>query len=148
MRYTVLLLLLCACNTSQRPQTLTIEITGDNYLWYTRYPGPDQTLHTADDLVQEGAITVPEQTDLTIRLTSKDLIYMFRLPELGQKQMAVPEMFFDLSFSTGAATTYEMKGDQMCGFAHRKLIIDFHVVPYQDFQRGLQEAEAKTAPSS
>jgi len=76
------------------PKSLTVETTGRKFQWHHRYPGPDGRLRTADDIFAEGNLHLPEHTKTTVRLTSEDFIYTLSLPQIGVKEMAVPEMFF------------------------------------------------------
>ena len=132
----ILLAILTAVSSCRRGEPnppLHLEVVGENYEWYIRYPGADLTLQTPDDVVVKQHVHVPASTELTISLTSKDYIYTFRVPELNQKQMAVPDIVFTLAFDTGEPGHYLLKGDQMCSFSHESLIGNFVVEPRKVF---------------
>jgi cytochrome c oxidase subunit 2 len=132
-----LLLLLVACGA--KPDSLQLEVVGSDYQWLIRYPGADGRLHSADDCVVRRNMVVPAHTDLAITMTSEDFLYTFRVVELDQKQMAVPDLDFTLNFNTGPPGRYQLKGDQMCGFAHESLIGDFRVVPWRAYRAWLAQ---------
>jgi len=124
---------------------LALVIHGADYQWYIRYPGADQLLFTADDQIARQNMTVPRSTRLHLTLTSRDYLYTFRVPELGQKQMAVPELFFKLEFHSGDPGHFTLKGDQMCGFAHETLIGDFKVVEAAEYRAWLKTLKPPSA---
>lgn len=127
----LLSLALTTCSSESEQQILHLEVVGHQYNWYIRYPG--------DDVVVTQHIHVPAHTDLEMTITSKDLLYVFRLPELKQTQMAVPEILFPLAFNSGEPNKYLLKGDQMCGFSHPTLIGDFIVEPLPHFKKWLAQ---------
>jgi cytochrome c oxidase subunit 2 len=101
-------------------------------------------LWTADDITALGNLHLPVHTKTTIRLTSDDFIYTLSLPEIGVKEMAVPEMFFFLAFETDSVGTFDLLGDQLCGYAHRSLIANLVVENRVDFEAWLNQMQSKT----
>jgi heme/copper-type cytochrome/quinol oxidase subunit 2 len=115
------------------PAVLTVEVTGDDYQWYLRYPGPDGELGTADDVGAMRDVHLPAHTTSVLRLHSRDFVYKLRLPHLGIAEIAVPEQEFTLEFDSGPPGTHELRGDQFCGFSHPDLIGTLHVDAPEDF---------------
>jgi heme/copper-type cytochrome/quinol oxidase subunit 2 len=101
---------------------LEIEITGSRFHWRVRYPGRDGRLHTADDPIGDGEVHVPVGTRTRLLLRSEDYVYTLALPHLGLKEIAVPDLDFQLDFDASQSGTFELRGDQMCGYAHADLI--------------------------
>ena len=119
----------------QRPRSpLVIEVTGDHYYWHMRYPGPDGDLHTPDDVATTTDLYVPAGVETEIRLTSSDYLYMFALPELELKQVAVPDLWFSLALPPQEQATYRLEGDQLCGFSHDSLSGTVVVQSSEEFQ--------------
>lgn len=114
----------CDMLNGQSPddKVLAIEVTGYEYNWYFRYPGKDGVLGTDDDEHTVQDLLLPEDTDVVLRLTSNDYLYSFSLPDLGLREVAVPDMSFELQFHTEGDQTLQILGDQFCGFAHDTLI--------------------------
>ena len=131
-RLWIILLLLAACQQEERPP-LVIEVTGDDYYWHLRYPGPDRELHTGDDVASVSDLHVPAGEAVEVRLTSADFLYLFALPELGLSQVAVPDLWFSLSLQPDSERTYRLEGDQMCGFSHDSLLGTVYVHSRSDF---------------
>ena len=78
------------------PQKLHIEVTGEEFEWYVRYAGNDETLGTEDDYFTRRNVTLLVGTDTTIDLKSNDYLYSFALPHLELKEIAVPDRTFSL----------------------------------------------------
>ncbi len=113
----------CAAHQPQhRLDSIVIEVTGDDFNWYFRYPGPDGVLGTSDDQHSVQHIFLPDNSKVNLKLKSKDYVYSFALPELGLEEIAVPGLSFELMFTTGDEQTLQLMGDQFCGFAHETLI--------------------------
>lgn len=115
---------LTACNDvpHERIDTITVEVTGDEYNWHFRYPGEDGILGTEDDKFSERNLYLPDNANVTLELNSKDYVYNITLPDIGIKEIAVPELDFSMQFKTKDEATWEFKGDQFCGFSHETLI--------------------------
>ena len=113
----------CAANQPQhRLDSIVIEVTGDEFNWYFRYPGPDGVLGTSDDQHSVQNMFLPDNSNVNLKLKSNDYVYTFTLPELGMIEIAVPGLSFELQFTTGDEQTLQLRGDQLCGFAHETLI--------------------------
>ena len=127
-RYSAVLLctLLCSACAAHHPQqrldSIVIEVTGDEFNWYFRYPGPDGILGTSDDQHSVQNVFLPDNSRVNLKLKSNDYVYSFALPELGLVEIAVPGLSFELLFTTGDEQTLQLMGDQFCGFAHETLI--------------------------
>ena len=122
--------LLSGC-AAQQPQhrldSIVIEVTGDEFNWYFRYPGPDGVLGTSDDQHSVQNMFLPDNSKVNLKLKSNDYVYTFTLPELGMKEIAVPGLSFELQFTTGGEQTLQLRGDQLCGFAHETLIGNVYI---------------------
>ncbi len=113
----------CGTDDSQnRLDSIVIEVTGDEFNWYFRYPGADGVLGTGDDRHSVQDLYLPDNSTVDLKLNSNDYVYTFALPELGMKEIAVPGLDFELSFTTQDEQTLQLMGDQLCGFEHESLI--------------------------
>ena len=118
----LLLLGVNGCAPTLPPGPLLIQITGEEFTWQFRYPGPDGSLHTDDDIIKPGKeLHLPLGVEIEVELTSRDYIYTFALPHLDLHQVAVPDLTFALSFTPQTSGVFAFVGDQMCGFEHESL---------------------------
>lgn len=87
-----------------------IEVTGSQFLWYLRYPGPDGKLGTKNfrkitptnplgqdwtdtknlDDFQPDEIVLPVNKQVRVRITARDVLHNFDLPHFRVKMDAIP----------------------------------------------------------
>ena len=128
------------CHDPDRPpEVVEISVTGENFEWHSRYGGPDGKLGTADDVPARQILHVPTDTRIVIHLTSRDYLYTFMLPQLEAKEIAVPDLIFTVEFRTGAPGTFELRGDQLCGYAHKSLLGELVVEPPRAWRQWLEK---------
>ena len=126
------------------PQTLTIDVTAQDYRWHLAYPGPDGVLGSSDDVLAQRDIHVPSHTHVVLRLHSRDFVYKLRLPHVPTSEIAVPDQEFAIEFESGPPGHHELRGDQFCGFSHPELIGTLHVESPEEFSRWMSDADATT----
>jgi cytochrome c oxidase subunit II len=137
-----------------------IEVTGQQFLWNVRYPGPDGVFGRTDpklvddnsnplgldrtdpagkdDVVGLNDITVPFGRAVHVRLRSKDVIHSFFLPNFRVKQDAVPGMTPEVVFFPTRIGHYELACAELCGLAHYRMRGTFNVVPQKEFEEWLR----------
>lgn len=117
------LLMMAGCGSGEgQLDSIVVEVTGDEFNWYFRYPGPDGELGTSDDRHSVQDLYLPANSQVELDLNSNDYVYNFALPDLDLQEIAVPGLDFGLQFSTSDERTMQLLGDQMCGFEHETLI--------------------------
>jgi len=107
-----------------RERPFELRVTGDEYRWRVRYPGPDGDLDTADDLLTWRHLHLPAGAEIVIELESVDYVYTFYVPELDIMEPAVPDSPYVLDFESGPAGQHDLLGSQMCGYTHPQLLGD------------------------
>lgn len=103
-------------------QPYKVRITGRDFRWHMCYPGPDDTLGTSDDIQDERHLHLPAHTRVQLELTSDDYVYSLAFPHWNEKEIAVPDLRFQLEFQTHDAGTFDLRGNQMCGYTHPELL--------------------------
>jgi cytochrome c oxidase subunit II len=97
------------------------EITGRQFQWVMRYPGPDGKLHTPDDLHLVNDLHFVKGKTALIHLKSSDVLHSFFLPEMRIKQDAVPGLTIPVWFDSDRAGSYELVCAELCGWGHYKM---------------------------
>ncbi len=97
------------------------EITGRQFQWVMRYPGPDGRLNTRDDLVVVDDLHFVRNKTALIYLKSSDVLHSFFLPQLRIKQDAVPGLTIPVWFDADKAGKYELVCAELCGWGHYKM---------------------------
>jgi cytochrome c oxidase subunit 2 len=154
-----------------------VEVTGVQFAWYFRYPGPDgaygRTLSTLvnapagnplgldpadfrsrDDIVSS-IMVLPVNRPVDITLRSMDVIHGFFIPGMRLKQDAIPGMTGHLQFTPIAAGDYPILCSQVCGLGHARMQSRLRVLSPSDYNRwlaareriALANAAANSAPS-
>jgi cytochrome c oxidase subunit 2 len=97
------------------------EITGRQFQWVMRYPGPDGKLNTPDDLFTQNDLHFVKNQTALIYLKSSDVIHSFFLPQMRIKQDAVPGITIPVWFDADTAGKYELVCAELCGWGHYKM---------------------------
>jgi cytochrome c oxidase subunit 2 len=97
------------------------EITGRQFQWVMRYPGPDGKLDTSDDLFTTNDLHFVKNKQTLIYLKSSDVLHSFFLPQLRIKQDAVPGMTIPVWFDADTSGHYELVCAELCGWGHYKM---------------------------
>ena len=154
--------------TGASHEAMQIEVTGMQFAWYFRYPGPDATFgitrpqlaspgegnpvgidradpHSADDIVtSELVLPADHEVDLTLR--AQDVIHGFFVPELRLKQNAIPGESIHIHFTATKPGTYAILCTQLCGLGHYRMNANLRVLPTDEFQAWLASKEKAAHP--
>jgi len=149
------------------PAAMQVEVTGEQFAWYFRYPGTDATFgetraalvdagtgnplgidpadaHGADDIVSS-ELVLPAGREVDLRLRSLDVTHGFFIPAMRLKQDAVPGSTFHVHFTPEEPGTYAILCSQLCGLGHYRMQATLRVVSQQDFDAWLAEKEGAHA---
>lgn len=150
-------------DTTPPADSVTVEVTTEQFAWNVRYPGPDGKFGRTDpklitldeplgldkndpvakdDIVALNEIWVPGNVPVHIRLRSKDTLHSFFLPNFRVKQDAVPGLTIEFWFVPTKLGTYELACAELCGLGHYEMRGLFHVVSREEFQSQLRELSA------
>lgn len=152
-------------------QSVKVEVTGVQFQWYFRYPGPDgiygatrpslvnapngnplgldpQDPHSRDDVVS-ALLVLPANRPVDLRLRSLDVIHGFFIPGMRLKQDAVPGMLGYLQFTPTTPGNYPILCSQVCGLGHARMQARLRVVSQSDYDGWLAARQRATlAPAN
>ncbi len=140
-----------------RSDSVKVEVTGLQFAWYFRYPGPDGNYgRTKPELIDASAggeaavgldstdpaskddfvtgtmyLPVNREVDLTLR--AQDVIHSFFVPSMRFKQDAVPGLMIHMHFTPDKVGDYEIACAELCGLGHYKMHGILKVVSQKDF---------------
>ena len=139
-----------------------IEMWGQQFTWYVRYPGTDgQFGRTKPELMKESTghplgidpddpvgkddfvmpiMGVPVNRPVEVILRSKDVIHSFFVPELRLKQDAVPGLENRIHFTASKVGTYEIPCAELCGLGHYQMRSFLKVMPEPEYEKWLQDS--------
>lgn len=150
-----------------QPGALQVEVTGVQFVWNFRYPGPDGKFGrinpkaidasignplgldsndpaSKDDIVT-GDLYLPVGREIELMLRSQDVIHSFFVRELRVKQDTVPGLVIPVHFTVTKTGDYEITCNQLCGLGHYHMHATLHVLSDADFQQWEQKQEAQNA---
>ena len=127
--------------SAEEPGAIRVEVTGHQWAWAVRYPGPDGKFDTPDDVVLLNDVRVPVGAPVVVQLASNDVNHSFNLPNFRVKQDAVPGMITRLRFQGQVPGEYEIACAQHCGPNHYKMRGILTVLPPEQYREWLATAE-------
>ena len=137
------------------PQALQVEVTGEQFQWYFRYPGADAAFgltrpelinapagnplgldrtdpHSTDDIVSS-ILVLPAGREVDLQLRSIDVIHGFFIPGMRLKQNAVPGMPMHIHFTPSIPGDYAILCSQVCGLGHARMQTHLRVVSNEEY---------------
>jgi cytochrome c oxidase subunit 2 len=99
-----------AKDDAQGANPLRIEVTAQQFFWSYHYPEYD---NKASDVLR-----LPVDRSVVLRMTSKDVIHSFWVPEFRQKQDVVPGIHPTLHITPNRVGTYPVICTELCGLGH------------------------------
>jgi cytochrome c oxidase subunit II len=97
-----------AKNGDAGPNPLVIKVVAQQFAWQFTYPN-GKTF---------GALTIPEGRHVKLDITSKDVIHSFWVPQLSQKQDAVPGQHNSIVVTPTRTGTFPVICTELCGLGH------------------------------
>lgn len=117
-----------------------VEVTGRQFNWDFRYPGPDDELYTEDDIVRtDGKLYLPVNEEVLLRITSLDVLHSFFLPNLRMKQDVIPGMEQSMWFKAKETGGYDIVCAELCGWGHYKMKGRVYFLPRDQYELKLEE---------
>ena len=148
-----------ATNNSPEKESVRVEVTGVQFRWYFRQPGPDgkfgdtepelvdapegnplgidrSDTASADDIVSS-ELVIPADKEVVLTLRAQDVIHSFFVPALRVKQDAVPGQAIFFHLPPSHAGIYEIACAQLCGMGHYQMNAKLRVVPEAEYRAWL-----------
>ncbi len=158
--------------TPAAPNSLRIEVQGQQFAFYFRYPGPDghfgpTHVEKVDDATQNyygldrehdqaskddivtATLGIPINRPVELILRSKDVGHSFYVPELRVQQDILSGMEIPIHFTATEEALkhnngrYEIVCTQLCGLGHYKMRAFLQVMTEADFEKWLQQQAAQ-----
>lgn len=146
--------------------TLTIEVTAEQFAWHVRYPGPDGVFGRTepgmvgrgnvlgmvpedpqglDDVLLTNELRIPVDRPVRIVLKSKDVLHSFFVPELRIKQDAVPGRTIEINFEPTRVDEMEIACAELCGVGHFAMRGELFIMEQDEFDDWLADLYAGDA---
>lgn len=103
---------------------LTVDVQGQQWSWVFSYPKEDRfKLKDGTYLTVGEELHIPVATKVHLKLSSKDVIHSFWVPNIGGKKDAVPGRATDLWIQADKPGTYKGACYEFCGTGHADMLI-------------------------
>jgi len=109
------------------PGTLTVDVTGQQWLWTFTYPGARN--YTSNVLY------LPVSKPVIFDVTSSDVVHSFWLVQMGVKIDANPGQITRIGVTPDRLGTYTVRCAELCGLYHAYMVAQVKVVPDALFAR-------------
>jgi len=127
---------------AQRPsRALTIELIGHQWWWEVHYVDPDPSKIVVD----ANEVHIPAGEPVQIKVTSRDVIHSFWVPNIIGKRDLIPGYTSSLFLNADKPGIYRAQCAEFCGHEHAKMALNVVVHPRAQFTAWLAEARAPAA---
>ncbi|GAB6875478.1 cytochrome c oxidase subunit II [Thermaerobacter litoralis] len=145
-------------------KSAVVEVWGQQFFWTARYPGPDGKFGKTDpqyvdfqknpfgidpndpagkdDIVVDGSkgpIVMPAGYHVTVKLSSRDVIHSFFVPQLRVKMDAVPGQVTEVYVEPTEVGRFEIACAELCGVGHFTMRGEIQVLSDADWQAWVTE---------
>jgi len=137
---------------------MTLKITGYQWYWGYEYPDHDGIAFnsymvpteelTSDQkrlLSTDNVVVLPVNTDISILVTSNDVIHSWAMPAFGIKVDAVPGQTNETWFRIHKPGIYYGQCSEICGKDHAFMPIEIHAVSKEAFKAWIEKAKEEFA---
>jgi cytochrome c oxidase subunit 2 len=122
--------------TSAKSKPLTIEATGQQWLWRYDYPNGAFSYYK---------LVVPVDTAVELELLSTDVVHTWDVPDLSGKRDAVPGKVSKVVFSADEEGTYDGRSAALSGQAYAAMRTAVEVVSPQAYEAFVKQQKADIA---
>lgn len=153
--------------SATQPDAVRVEVTGVQFQWYFRYPGPDGIYgrrqpelidasagnplgidpndpRSRDDVVSS-VLVLPANRQVELTLLAQDVVHGFFIPSMRVMQNATPGSESRISLTPTRVGDYPIVCSQLCGLGHYRMRAVLRVVSDKQFADWLKNREAQMA---
>jgi cytochrome c oxidase subunit 2 len=133
----VICAIVLARNDDAGDDPLRIDVTAAQFAWSFGYPEQGD--------IRSGELVLPLGRSVELNLRAKDVIHSFWIPEMGQKQDAVPGIATRLVITPTKLGEYAVVCTELCGLGHATMRAFARVVPESEFEQWVEEQRSGAA---
>jgi cytochrome c oxidase subunit 2 len=111
-----------------------INVTGQQWWWEYDYPAQDGCGGISAPIVTSGQLVIPADTNVLLRLTSRDVIHSFWIPALNGKKDTVPGRVHLLRMHANEPGIYAGQCTEFCGLSHANMKMEAVALYPEDFE--------------
>lgn len=121
---------------------VTVDVIGYQWWWAFRYP-----MANGDTVVTANEVHVPVGQTVRLRITSRDVLHSFWIPQMGGKRDVIPGRVNEIVFTPLEAGVYLGQCAEFCGESHALMKMRLIAHEPEEYARWLEnEAGPAVAP--
>ncbi len=124
-----------AKNDDTGPNPLKVDVTAAQFAWSFSYPGHGN--------VKSGQLMLPIDRPVEFTLRANDVLHSFWIPDMGQKQDAVPGITTRLVITPNKLGSYPVVCTELCGLGHSVMRAKATVVTAAAFAKWIADQQPK-----
>ena len=153
----IILAAICVPTVSQvfsldkKDNNCVINVTGQQWWWEYDYAKGSECggVVIPESIVTSGELVIPANTDVLLRITSRDVIHSFWIPRLNGKRDAVPGRLHTLRMQADKPGIYTGQCTEFCGLSHSRMRQAAVALNTADFQTWVtNQTEAYASPEA
>ena len=110
-------LIVTACGGRDiRVDEVDVRLVAQDTSWQASYVV--ERAHRTTEVPTGREVHVPLGADVRLALSSRDYIADFRVPDLGLRDFAAPDLPSEFRFRADRVGRYVLRGDELCGLPH------------------------------
>jgi cytochrome c oxidase subunit II len=125
-----------SAEAASHPNTLQVDVTGQQWLWTFKYPGTG---------VDSRSLILPVNRPVQFNITSVDVTHGFWPVALGVQVDANPGVVTGIRATPDKLGSFTVRCSQLCGLYHSFMYAPGSVVPAAKFSQWLQSKGASTS---
>jgi cytochrome c oxidase subunit 2 len=122
-----------------KADTQTVRVTGEQFAWTFEYQGQD---------LRTGELHLVEDQPYQFKITAKDVIHSFWVPQFRMKKDAVPGMTTDVRVTPTRKGEYTLVCTELCGLGHSTMRAPVVVSDQAGFDRWAERVKAGQEPQA
>lgn len=95
-----------------------VAIVGKQWMWQIIYPGVDNVLYTADDVIKTNELHIPIDRVIHLDIKALDVVHSVFLPQTRFKQDALPGRTITRWIKLNKAGRFDLTCAEICGMGH------------------------------
>jgi cytochrome c oxidase subunit 2 len=131
--------LVLSSNEATAKDRLTVQVVSQQFAWHFTYPEAGVTV---------GDLYMPVNRQMVLKMTAKDVIHSFYVPEFRVKEDNVPGITTQVIINPTKVGTYPIICTELCGIGHAFMRSRAIVLSQADYEAWLQKAKTSVASSS
>ena len=118
-----------------------VEVIGQQWWWEFRYNLDPAHKSTYNDIVTANELVIPANTDIALKMDSRDVIHGFWAPELQGKRDAVPGHPTEFNIAATKPGTYFGQCSVFCGLSHANMRFQVIALPKAEYDEWVRHQQ-------